>query len=187
MATGARSGAKKTTGGSRTRTAADRAEAARIEREAAEVAEVPDDLADLEEQDEDNEPGVINADGSINPVEIGKRGRAGGDQVHVFTLDDVRYFIPKRPNRALLLQFWSEAQDKKIGVNIATQNALISLLGEDALKRLARSPLTTDEDVADVFTASSTVFFGAINEMSKAVRGGRPADPSRRGRKTRRS
>lgn len=185
MATGARSGqAKKTTGGGRTRTAADRAEAARIEREAAEV-EAPDDLADLE--NEDSEPGVINADGSINPVEIGKRGRAGEDQVHVFTLDDVRYFIPKKPNRALLLQFWSEAQDKKIGVNIATQNALISLLGEDALKRLARSPLTTDEDVADVFTASSTVFFGAINEMSKAARGGRPADPSRRGRKTRRS
>lgn len=186
MAAGARTGSGKKTGGSRTRTAADRAEAARIEREAEEL-EVPDTLEGVAEEEDVDDGGVIASDGSIRPVEIGKRGRVGVDQVHIFTLDGVRYSIPKKPNRALLLRFWSEAQNKKKGVNIATQNALIALLGEDAMRELATSPLTTDDDVADVFTAASAVFFGAINEMSQAARGSRPADPSKRGRKTRRS
>lgn len=178
---------KKGTVQNKRRTAAERAQDAQIERTVADEELSDEELSALaEDQDDeadDGRPSWLGEDGELVPVTVGKRGREGVEQVHIFTLDDVDYFIPKKPNRALLLKFWTEATGSR-GINVATQNALISLLGKDALDRLAESPLTTDEDVAQVFDMASYVFFGAIDKMRREQV--RISDPSTRGRKKRR-
>lgn len=112
--------------------------------------------------------GVIAEDGSIRPVQIGKRGRAGGEMEHIFTLDGVDYFIPKKPNRLLLVGYLRSMRSAKNQnqQNAATLDLLLSLLGKDAVEALESHPDTTDDDVADVMTAVTKVAFGALAALA---------------------
>lgn len=121
-----------------------------------------------------SEPGEspIGEDGSIRPVQIGKRGRTPNRLVTIFTIDDVEYQIPEKPSPAVLIRFMREARNRKIGVTAATENLLVTLLGQDGLDALAESPEVTEQDVADVFAIVSHVAFGAVKRLQAA------ADPS---------
>lgn len=109
----------------------------------------------------------VGEDGSIQPVQIGKRGRAGQEMVTIFTLDGEDYSIPKNPNPALTLRFMRQARDPKIGAATATGNLMLSLLGQEALDALADSPETSEEDVADVFAIVTRVAFDSITRISQ--------------------
>ncbi len=143
---------------------------------------VPDsELGELSEEElaalarlEPSEDGPIGTDGSVRPVQIGKRGRQGGEQVHIFTLDDVDYYIPREPNSALLMAYMLDVRKggngkkaRAAATRIATENLLMALLGEDTLRALGSSPDTTDEDIADVFAIAAHVAFGAMGKLEK--------------------
>lgn len=118
-----------------------------------------------------SEPGEspIGEDGSIRPVQIGRRGRTPNELVTIFTLDGVDYQVPSKPSPAVLIKFMREARDRRIGVAGATENLLVTLLGRDALEALAESPEVTEQDIADVFTIVSHIGFGALRKLQGAV------------------
>jgi hypothetical protein len=116
--------------------------------------------------------GPIGEDGTIRPVQIGKRGRTPNRLVTIFTLDGVDYQIPEKPSPAVLIKFLRESRNRKVGVRAATENLLVTLLGQEALDALAESPEVTEEDVADVFAIVAHVAFGAVNRLQAA------SDPS---------
>lgn len=130
-----------------------------------------EDLLKLREELESDD-GPIGPDGEIRPVEIGKSGRVGVEMVHIFSIDDEKFFIPKDPNPAVMIQFMRELRDKRIGRDQAVENALLTVLGPGPLEALAASPQTSPEDVAKVFVVAAHIFFGALAKMRKA------ADPS---------
>lgn len=108
---------------------------------------------------------VVNEDGTINPVRIGKRGRKGEDAPkshHVFTLgtgvDEVQYFV-NEPNVAMVMQYLTNI--RKVGRGAAIETMAFGMLGEAALSALAGDPEVEPEDVADVFTAVGSIFFGS--------------------------
>lgn len=110
----------------------------------------------------------INDDGTVNPVRIGKRGRTPNPMVDLFELDGVMYQVPEKPSPVVTLKFLREARDRRIGVDKATENLLMALLGRDALDALAESPEVTEEDVADVFKIVGHIAFGALRRMREA-------------------
>lgn len=127
-----------------------------------------------------NDTGVIGPDGEIRPVQIGKRGRPGQEMEHIFSLDDVDYFIPKNPNRLLLVTYLrkvaaahriSDPVKSQAAQDAATLDLLMQLLGEEATTALMTSPDTTDEDIADVFTAVTKVAMGAVAKLREAAQG----------------
>lgn len=126
--------------------------------------------------------GPIAEDGTIRPVQIGKRGRAPVEMTTVFILDDVEYAIPAKPNPALVLRWMMDSRMPK-GVKVnskrgkaiayqATENVLVTLLGKEALEALSASPDVEPEDIADIFGIVSHIFFGAHQALRLA------ADPS---------
>lgn len=126
--------------------------------------------------------GPIAEDGTIRPVQIGKRGRAPVEMTTVFILDDVEYAIPAKPNPALVLRWMMDSRMPK-GVKVnskrgkaiayqATENVLVTLLGQEALNALSASPDVEAEDMADIFGIVSHIFFGAHQALRLA------ADPS---------
>lgn len=123
---------------------------------------------------EPSDDGPIGLNGEVRPVQVGKRGRPGTEQVHIFTLDEVDYFIPKEPNSALLMAYMLDVRKggngkkaRAAATRIATENLLLALLGEDTLRALGSSPDTTDEDIADVFAIAAHVAFGAMGKLEK--------------------
>jgi len=114
----------------------------------------------------------VGPDGEIRPVVVGKKGKSGPEMVHIFTIADVDYFIPKHPSPAVMIKFMREARDRRVGRDAAVQNAMITLLGSEALDALAESPDTDEEDVAKVFTIVAHILFGSLKRMRAA------SDPS---------
>lgn len=122
---------------------------------------------------EPSEDGPIAEDGSIRPVQIGKRGRTPNELTTIFHLDGVDYAIPAKPSPMLVLKWMRNCRvpkgtDKKrarLIVQAATQDVLLDLLGQDAMDALAGSPEVTEEDVADIIAIVATIFFGARNSL----------------------
>lgn len=110
----------------------------------------------------------VNDDGTVNPVRIGKRGRTPNPMVDLFELDGVMHQIPEKPSPVLTLKFLREARDRRVGVDKAIENLLLTLLGQDALDALAESPEVTEDDVADVFKIVGHIAFGALKRMREA-------------------
>lgn len=121
--------------------------------------------AELESTD-----GPFGPDGEIRPIEIGKRGRSGIEQVHIFTLDDVKYFVPRRPGPAVTLKF--QRNLRRMSKDAAVMETLLDLLGENALDKLATSPEVQPEDFADVILVVSRILFDALQPIQEA------SDPS---------
>lgn len=128
-----------------------------------------------------SEDGPIAEDGSIRPVQIGKRGRTPNEMTTIFTLDGTDYAIPAKPSPALVLKWMracrvpkgaGKAKAKAI-VYAATEDVLMTLLGQEALDALAESPDVTNDDMADIFAIVGTIFFGARAALMKTT-----ADPS---------
>lgn len=112
----------------------------------------------------------LDADGPIEPVRIGKRGRTPNPMVDLFELDGRMYRIPSKPSPALILRFQRDL--RKQGRDEAVANLLTTLLGQEALDALAESPEVQEEDVADVFGIVARVAFGGIKRLQEA------SDPS---------
>lgn len=127
-----------------------------------------------------SEDGPIALDGTIRPVQIGKRGRTPNELTTIFILDDVEYQIPAKPSPALVLRWMQEsrvapgasAQKRREAAYRATENVLMTLLGQEAMDALAASPDVTAEDMADIFAIVGTIFFGVQQRFQQA------ADPS---------
>lgn len=141
------------------------------------------DLADL--HDEQDEAGLfagdqpdedtaqhspIGPDGEIRPVQIGKRGRAGQKMVTIFTLDGRDYRVPERLGPAAIIKFQKDL--RKRGRDHALWELMLTLLGQEALDRLAESPDVSVEDVADVFAIVAHIAFGSLEKLREA------SDPS---------
>ena len=133
------------------------------------MAELESELARLATDDS-----VIAADGSIRPVEIGKRGRKGADQVHIFTLEGTKFYIPAVPNRLVLSNYLRKMRAARTqgAADEATLDLLMKLLGRDAVEQLESSPEVAEEDVADVLTAVTKVAFGAIATLTEGLASG---------------
>lgn len=109
----------------------------------------------------------VGPDGEIRPVQIGKKGKAGPEMVHIFTIGERQHFIPKNPTLAVLIQFMRDARTH--GRDEATENLLTSVLGDANLQALASSPDVSEDDVADVFVIVSTIAFGALGRFRTAA------------------
>lgn len=116
---------------------------------------------------------VVNDDGSINPVEIGKRGRTPNPMVTLFVLDGVEYQVPSKPSPALM-QRWLRDVRKK-GASAATAMLLDTMLGEEALDALAESTEVDEEDMLGIYTALTHLAFG---RFAQAKDGETASDPS---------
>lgn len=108
---------------------------------------------------------VINDDGTINPVEIGRAGRVPNELVTLFTLDGKNYKVPQKPSPALMQRFLRDA--RKHGPAMATSVLLDTMLGEEALDALAESPEVTDEDMARIYTALTHIAFGKVAKKAE--------------------
>lgn len=110
----------------------------------------------------------INEDGSFRPIEIGKRGRPGVEMVHIFTVDGIKYSIPKQPHRLMLLRYLSAVRQARNEAerDAATMEVLLKLLGRRAIDALEESSETTDEDVADVLSYATIILMGAVAKLS---------------------
>jgi hypothetical protein len=124
------------------------------------------------------EQGPIAEDGSIRPIEVGKRGRTPNPMVDLFTLDggESYYQIPAKPPAMLAFAYQEDLRRtlrikdpkrRKAAQDLATQALFIDLLGEDALLALRTSRETTDEDIADIFAAIAHVCFGKAGVVTK--------------------
>ena len=123
------------------------------------------DLARMEEELEGqfrSDEGPIDSEGNIRPVEVGRAGKAGPELVHVFTLENVEYRVPKNPSPAIMLRFMRDLRDRRVGQDAAVERAMMAILGKNALDALAESDETTEDDVADVFTIMGHILFGAL-------------------------
>lgn len=109
---------------------------------------------------------IVNPDGSINPVEIGKAGRTPNKLVHIFTLDGEKHFVPEKPSAAAMVKFLKDARDRRVGRRVATENLLVDVLGEENLAALAASPEVSEADCARVFGIIAHIAFGRLKEMS---------------------
>lgn len=110
-------------------------------------------------QEEDDLP-----EGQIRPVIIGKRGRRGDTAVQMvtlFELDDVPHQIPRNPSAALVLRWMLDTEEH--GQAGAALRMGITLLGKDALDKLAASPEVEVEDLSEIFTAIGEIFFTSDN------------------------
>lgn len=123
------------------------------------------DLADLPIDPD----GPIGPDGEIRPVRIGKRGRTPNPMIDLFELDGRMYQIPAKPGAALVIRFLREYRNKRIGPDLATENLLISLIGQEAWDALAESPEVTAEDVADVLTIVATIATAEVKKITGAA------------------
>lgn len=108
---------------------------------------------------------VINDDGTINPVEIGRAGRVPNELVTLFTLDGKDYKVPQKPSPAIMQRFLRDA--RKHGPAMATSVLLDTMLGEEALDALAESPEVTDEDMARIYTALTHIAFGKVAKKAE--------------------
>lgn len=111
----------------------------------------------------------IGEDGSITAVRIGKRGRTPNPVVDLFDLDGVMYQIPSRPSPAMLMVFFREARNKRIGTSVATENLLMNMIGEEAMAALVASPEVTEQDMADILTIVGRVAFGTLAKVGEAA------------------
>lgn len=111
----------------------------------------------------------IGPDGEIRPVIIGRTGSSGPEKVHIFSIDDVDYHIPKNPNAAVMLTFLREARSKRVGQDLAVMNAMVTMLGQDAMDALMESQDVSDEDCAKVFTIVAHILFGAVKRWQAAA------------------
>lgn len=112
------------------------------------------------------EDGPIAEDGSIRPVKMGKTAR---EMVDVFELDGKMYRVPKRINPMLTMRWQREA--RTVGQYAATENLLLTLLGQDAVDALAESPEVDEEDIAKVFAIVGHLAFGTAQKVQEAVSG----------------
>lgn len=110
----------------------------------------------------------IAEDGSITPVKIGKRGRTPNPMLDLFEIDGVMYRVPAKPSPALMLTFFREARNKKVGKDAAVENLLLGMIGEDGMAALMASPEVTDEDMADILTIVSHIAFGTLSKLTGA-------------------
>jgi hypothetical protein len=122
--------------------------------------------------------GPIAEDGSIRPVEIGKRGRTPNPMVDLFTLDGGKsyYQVPAKPPAMLAFRYQEQLRKclriknpvaQKAAMELATREMFVALLGQDALDALAESPEVTDEDVEDIFGAIAHLCFGKKGVVTK--------------------
>lgn len=131
---------------------------------------------------------MVDDDGNIIPVEIGKKGRTPNPVIHVFTLDGVKYGMPSKPNPAVMLKFQREwrrsARLPQTGTragmkinpraeaqNAATMDLLLDMLGEDAIDALATSPDVGEEEMAAVFARVTKIGFGGFSQAVEATQG----------------
>lgn len=122
----------------------------------------PEEIAELT-----REYKIVNDDGSVNPVEIGKSGRRPNQLVHIFTLDGEKHYVPEKPSAAAMVKFLKDARTKGIGRRAATENLLVDVLGEENLAALASSPEVDDDDCARVFGIVAHLCFGRLKEMTE--------------------
>lgn len=112
----------------------------------------------------------VTSDGEVVPVQIGKKGKAAEDaeeMVHIFTLDDTEYSIPRQPNSMLLIRFLRQSQSPKVGLTQATGNLLYTLLGEDAMDSLSESRDVSKADVAKIMDIVTVIAFDALAKLIK--------------------
>lgn len=121
-----------------------------------------------------DEAGGIQVDGSFAPRIIGKSGKTPKKRIDVFELDGTMYSIPEVPNAATVLQFQTDL--RTVGRDVAVAKLTTTLLGDEALNRLAASPLTDEEDVAHVLGIVMKVGYEGIRRLSAKVQA--VTDPS---------
>lgn len=144
--------------------------------------DLPDDAGQMTEEQWDRlqsavdnlsgDGSPIGPDGEIRPVEVGRKGKTGPEMTHIFTVDGRKYYVPKRPTPALMLQFLTDLQDPRVGRDGAVMTAFTSMVGKAGMRALAESPDTDEEDIAAVMSIVAHLMFGAIRKWAKA------ADPS---------
>lgn len=154
-------------------------------------AHVPSDdelNAELAKLTDETVDELVDEDGNIRPVEIGKKGRTPNPVIHVFTLDGVKYGMPGRPNPAIMLKFqreWRKASrlpqnGTRAGMkinpraeaqNAATMDLLLDMLGEEAIDALATSPEVGEEEMAAVFARVTKIGFGGLAQAVEATQG----------------
>lgn len=113
---------------------------------------------------------VLDDDGGVIAVEIGRSGRTPNNLVTLFTLDGVEYKVPEKPSAALMQRFFRDV--RKYGRSAAAAMLLDTMIGEEALNALSESPDVTDEDMAAIYTIVTHLAFGKVSS------GGRGPDPS---------
>lgn len=131
----------------------------RAERDAQRIADAEEAIRQLGEM----EDSPIGPDGEIRPVVIGKKGKKGPERVHIFTLDDEDYFIPKVISPALMIKFQRDL--RRTDRESAVWGLVETLLGKEAIDALAESPDTSPEDLAAVFTIVATQAFGSLKKL----------------------
>lgn len=107
----------------------------------------------------------VGADGEIRTVRIGQRQVK---MVDLFELDGHVHRIPAKPSAALIIRFMRQCRNPKIGADLAVENLLISLIGQEAWDALADSPEVTSEDVADVLYIVAHIAAGEVQKLRAA-------------------
>jgi hypothetical protein len=129
------------------------------------IAQAEAAIAELGQMPEDVSP--IGPNGEIRPVVIGKKGKKGPELVHIFTLDEVEYSVPKKIGVARTIAFQEDL--RKVGREAAVWRLMKNMLGQKALDALASSPDTDEEDVAKVMTIVATLAFGSMKQLQEAT------------------
>jgi hypothetical protein len=124
------------------------------------------------------EDGPIAADGSIRPIEIGKRGRTPNPMVDLFTLDggETYYQVPAKPPAMLAFAYQEDLRKtlrikdpkkRKAAQELATQQLFVDLLGQDALDALRTSREVDEKNIEDIFAALAHLCFGKTGVVTK--------------------
>lgn len=108
----------------------------------------------------------------LRPVQIGQREDKPAELITLFSIDDVDYKIPARPDPQRGLRFLRQSRDPKVGFAAAVDNLALDLIGEANLRALEESPKTTREDLAQVFSVVRKLILGGPTVMDEAARSG---------------
>ena len=112
--------------------------------------------------------GPFDEDGNVIPVIIGDG--AEDEQVHVFTLDGVDYFVPKHPNRLVLGDYLRSMRSAKTTLeqDAATLDLIAAMLGDEGLAAL-KDRRVSSENSSHVTTIVLKVAMDEIGELRRSL------------------
>jgi hypothetical protein len=104
-------------------------------------------------------PGVEEETTTKGPVVL-RRSSEPVEMVDLFTIDEVTYQIPAKPNVNIALKYLRVL--KRQGELVATSGLLEDLLGEEGFEALTNYEDLTEEDFEAVMTAAQKVTMGSL-------------------------
>lgn len=103
----------------------------------------------------------VQDDLDFEPIRIDSSKVPEIEMVHLFSIDDTDYYMPKRVRPAIAMKFLQEAAE--IGVEVAMARAIRTVLGPDTMTALATCDAVTEKQLTQIMDIIENKIYGTID------------------------